>query len=115
MLDLRGVEFEFTINRIGWHALVANLHVLAPKQVYRPVGCDECRHTGYLGRTGLYEILTLNREMRDLIRPNVDSVTLRDAAARTGMRDLRLSGAEKIAAGLTTLEEVLAAIPPPEQ
>ena len=103
------------LDRIGWHALVANLHVLAPKQVYRPVGCDECRHTGYLGRTGLYEILTLNREMRDLIRPNVDSVTLRDAAARTGMRDLRLSGAEKIAAGLTTLEEVLAAIPPPEQ
>jgi general secretion pathway protein E len=102
------------LDLIGWQALVSNLHVLAPKRVYLPVGCDECRHTGYLGRTGLYEILTLNREMRDLIRPNVDSVTLRDAAIRSGMRDLRLSGAEKIVAGLTTLEEVLAVIPPPE-
>ncbi|HTT09240.1 MAG TPA: ATPase, T2SS/T4P/T4SS family [Gammaproteobacteria bacterium] len=98
----------------GWQALTANIHVAAPKEVFLPVGCDECRHTGYLGRTGLYEILTMNREMRDMIRPHVDSGTLRDAAIRSGMRDLRQSGAEKIVAGITTLEEVLSVIPPQE-
>ncbi len=98
----------------GWQALTANIHVAAPKEVYKPVGCDECRHTGYRGRTGLYEILTMNREMRDLIRPQVDSGTLRDAAIRSGMRDLRQSGAEKVAAGVTTLEEVISVIPPQE-
>jgi general secretion pathway protein E len=99
----------------GWEALTSNIHVAAPKQMYRPVGCDECRHTGYMGRSGLYEILTMNRELRDMIRPHVDAATLRDAAIRSGMRGLRQSGAEKVASGVTTLEEVLSAIPPPEQ
>jgi general secretion pathway protein E len=76
------------------------------------VGCLECRNTGYLGRQGIFEILVLSDSLKQLITEGCDLQALRKQAMREGMRTLRLSGAQKIAAGLTTLEEVLRVAPP---
>jgi general secretion pathway protein E len=78
---------------------------------YKPVGCLECRMTGYRGRAGLYELLTVTDASRATIHPTVDSARLRKQALADGMRPLRLSGAMKVAEGVTTLDEVLRATP----
>ncbi|MEN9543377.1 MAG: hypothetical protein RLZZ598_210, partial [Pseudomonadota bacterium] len=77
----------------------------------RPVGCLECRHTGYRGRAGLYELLTIDEEARALIHPHSDETGLRRRGARAGMKPLRLAGLLKVAEGLTTLDEVLKSTP----
>jgi general secretion pathway protein E len=81
---------------------------------YRPVGCVDCRMTGFLGRMGLYELLTVSEPFKDKVTqsPGIDS--LRRQAVADGMRPLRLAGALRVAEGLTTLEEVLTATPPLE-
>ncbi|HYA66885.1 MAG TPA: type II/IV secretion system protein, partial [Burkholderiaceae bacterium] len=94
------------------HDLVAPWRSAAPQQVGRPVGCLECRRTGYLGRTGLVELLVVSDPIRALIAEGAPIQQIRNQAAREGMRSLRISGAEKIANGLTTVEEVLRAAPP---
>ena len=78
---------------------------------YKAVGCLECRHTGYRGRAGLYELLLLNEAGRSAIHPHLDAAALRRQAVKDGMRPLRLAGAMKVAEGLTTLEEVLRSTP----
>jgi general secretion pathway protein E len=75
------------------------------------VGCLECRNTGYMGRIGLYEIMQMTREVRSLVTAQTDVAALTQAAYKAGMRPLRISGALKIAQGLTTFEEVLKAAP----
>jgi general secretion pathway protein E len=95
-----------------WAELVAPWRSPVPKQMYKPVGCLECRRTGYLGRTGLIEMLVMTDAMRALIAQGTDIARLRNQAARDGLRSLRVSGAEKIANGITTLDEVLRAAPP---
>ncbi len=76
-------------------------------QPYKPVGCLECRMTGYKGRVGLYELLPVSEGVRQAMHPGIDMHALRKTAAKEGLRPLRLSGAMKVAEGLTTLEEVL--------
>jgi general secretion pathway protein E len=78
---------------------------------YKPVGCIECRMTGFRGRTGLYELLTVSEALKALITPAPDLSRLRHQATQDGMRPLRLAGAMKVAEGVTTLEEVLRATP----
>jgi general secretion pathway protein E len=78
---------------------------------YKPVGCLECRHTGYRGRAGLYELLTMSDAARQAVHPAADMAALRRQALKDGMRPLRLAGAMKIAEGLTTVEEVLRSTP----
>jgi len=95
-----------------WKELVAPWRSNVPEKVYQPVGCLECRRTGYMGRTGLIEMLLMTDAMRKLIAEGADLVQLRGQAARDGLRSLRVSGAEKIAKGTTTLDEVLKAAPP---
>jgi general secretion pathway protein E len=82
---------------------------------YRPfkaVGCVECRMTGFKGRMGLYELMTIGETFKDKVtqQPSLDS--LRRQAVVDGMRPLRLAGALRVAEGVTTLEEVLSATPP---
>ncbi len=74
---------------------------------YKPVGCLECRHTGYRGRAGLYELLVLSDGARAAVHPGLDAAALRRVAMKEGLRPLRLAGAMKVAEGLTTLEEVM--------
>jgi general secretion pathway protein E len=95
-----------------WKELVAPWRSNVPDRVYKPVGCLECRRTGYMGRTGLIEMLVMTDAMRALIAGGADLTELRAQAARDGLRSLRVSGAEKIAKGVTTMDEVLKAAPP---
>ena len=78
---------------------------------YRPVGCVECRMTGYLGRIGLYELMTVSEGLRGAVSAGGSGEALRQCAVRDGMRPLRLAGVAKVAEGLTTLPEVLSATP----
>jgi general secretion pathway protein E len=98
------------VNEAAWKILVAPKKIALPKKAFRAVGCDECRNTGFLGRMGLYEILTMSPVIRNIIRPGVSAAELRNLALENGMRTLRLSGANKVAAGLTTLEEVFTVV-----
>jgi general secretion pathway protein E len=94
-----------------WSSLCAPFKAPPPEAIGRPVGCVECRNTGYLGRVGLYEIMQLTREVKQHVREEVDMPALTQAAYRSGMRPLRLAGATKIAQGVTTFEEVLKSVP----
>jgi general secretion pathway protein E len=78
---------------------------------YKPVGCLECRMTGYRGRAGLYELLVLGEAARACMMPVPDATRLRHQALKDGMRPLRMAGAIKVAQGVTTLDEVLSATP----
>lgn len=98
-----------------WDALVTPWKSSRPAQVQRDNGCLECRMTGYQGRIGIYEILLMSPELRKLITASTDIARVREEAYREGMKPLRISGAMKIAAGLTTLEEVMKAAPPANQ
>ncbi len=75
--------------------------------VYRPVGCRECRHTGYSGRLGLFELLETNDEIRQLATERAGTNTIKKAAMRAGMRTLRQDGWMKVLAGKTSIDEVL--------
>ena len=97
-----------------WDHLVRPWKAARPAGVYRAVGCIECRMTGYMGRIGLYEILLMSPELRKLVSGEIDLARVRDLAAREGMKPLRLSGALKVAAGVTTLAEVVKVAPPAE-
>ncbi|HRI17484.1 MAG TPA: ATPase, T2SS/T4P/T4SS family [Burkholderiaceae bacterium] len=77
----------------------------------KPVGCLECRMTGYRGRAGLYELLTVTEAARATIHPHPDASRLRAQSLQDGLRPLRMAGAMKVAEGLTTIEEVLRATP----
>jgi general secretion pathway protein E len=78
---------------------------------YKPVGCLECRHTGYRGRAGLYELMVMTEAARHCVHPALDAAALRKQAVKDGMRPLRLAGAMKVAEGLTTIEEVMRSTP----
>jgi general secretion pathway protein E len=80
-------------------------------RMYKAVGCLECRHTGYRGRVGLYELMQLTPQAHEHIHPHYDISALRHQALKDGMRPLRLAGTMKIAEGVTTIEEVLRATP----
>ncbi len=77
------------------------------KKFYRGRGCAACNSTGFKGRTGLYEYMPINDEVRDEINRGGSTEKLRDVALRSGMRPLRPAGLEKIYAGITTVEEVI--------
>ncbi len=103
-----------SIEETMWEQLVAPWKANRPTRFYRPVGCLDCRMTGYLGRVGLYEILTLSPDIKQAISDNRDIARIRDLAFREGMKPLRISGAMKVAAGMTTLAEVFKVAPPVE-
>ena len=79
---------------------------------YKAVGCVDCRMTGYMGRMGLYELLTVTEQFKELVGQNATLEALRRQGVADGMRPLRLAGALRVAEGLTVMEEVMAATPP---
>jgi general secretion pathway protein E len=105
----------FGMTEAHWNELGVSSGVAMPATVYKAVGCLECRQTGYLGRCGVYELMPLNASMQSAIAENPDLKDLRRLAMQAGMRPLRHAGAEKIAAGLTTIDEVLALTPDPRE
>ncbi|WP_299164091.1 GspE/PulE family protein [Accumulibacter sp.] len=97
-----------------WDQLVAPWKANRPERFYRSVGCLECRMTGFLGRVGLYEILMLSSDVKLAISENKDIAKIRELAFREGMKPLRIAGAMKVAAGVTTLGEIFKVAPPIE-
>jgi general secretion pathway protein E len=90
-----------------WGSLSEGWHLPKPPTIYKPVGCPECRQTGYRGRTGLYELLSVTQPFSQMIRQETDIHALRQQSIRDGMKPLRVAGALKIAEGATTADEVL--------
>ncbi len=95
----------------AWNLLMKPFKAKPPKKVCVPKGCLECRDTGYLGRVGIYEILPLSESIKRIISADTDIDSLRRAGIKEGMHTLRLSGAQKVGAGLTTIAEVLRVSP----
>jgi len=75
-------------------------------QPYGPVGCDHCKGTGYKGRIGVYQVLPITDEMRQVIMRSGNSLDIADQAQKEGVRDLRQSGLLKVKSGITSLEEI---------
>ncbi|MBZ0332952.1 type II secretion system protein E [Marinobacter sp. JH2] len=95
----------------AWQTLTRPWKAPAPRQFFHPVGCLECRNTGYMGRSGVYEIMTLSDNLTGQINDRCELEALRRDAYKEGMKSLRLSGAQKVAAGQTTVEEILRVTP----
>jgi len=111
----RKVELSRAEDGAAWDALVAPWKSRHPAAVYRPVGCLDCRMTGFQGRVGIYETLICTSAIKNLVAANADVAQLRDQAYKEGMKPMRISGAMKVAAGLTTIDEVLKVAPPPHE
>ncbi|QJD89484.1 type II/IV secretion system protein [Duganella dendranthematis] len=90
-----------------WSSLAGEWNLPKPATVYKPVGCPECRQTGYRGRTGLYELLTVTEAFSAQVREETDIQALRRQSLADGMKPLRIAGALKIEEGVTTADEVL--------
>ncbi|MHC9510020.1 GspE/PulE family protein [Kangiella sp. M94] len=97
---------------LAWEALVGgNQKVPMPEKICHPVGCDRCRHTGYQGRQGIYELIRVTDELKTLVYEGAEMRQLRRQGIKDGMNLLRVSGAYKVAAGVTTIDEVLRVAP----
>jgi len=90
-----------------WHSIGGAWDLPKPATVYRPVGCPECRQTGYRGRTGIYELLTVTEGFSEMVREETDIQALRRQSVADGMKPLRIAGAMKVQEGVTTADEVL--------
>ncbi len=90
-----------------WQSLVAPWKVAEPEQLFHSTGCLECRETGFLGRSGIYELMPMTDGLKAMVAEDCDLVTLRRQAIKEGMKPLRLNGALKVGRGITTIEEVL--------
>ena len=75
-------------------------------QPYGPIGCDNCKGSGYKGRLGIYEVMPISDEMRQLIMRNGTSLDIAELAQKEGVRNLRQSGLLKVKSGVTSLEEI---------
>jgi general secretion pathway protein E len=91
--------------------IVAPWRLNGKVNAYRPMGCLECRNTGYRGRAGLFELLSVSEAAQGCIHPVPDGARLKAQAVKDGLVPLRVAGATKVAEGLTTLDEVLRATP----
>ena len=102
---------EGPIDDLTWNGLVAPWKVAKPEKIYHPKGCLECRDTGFIGRMGIYEVLPISNDISNLINADSDHIKIKQQAMKEGMHSLKLSGAQKVAAGLTTVEEVMRVAP----
>ena len=109
---VREDDADTTASREALTELVKPWQVSGKYRPYRPVGCVDCRMTGYHGRMGLYELLVVTEAFKSKVSREPVLEALRSQAVKDGMRPLRLAGAARVAEGLTTMDEVLACTPP---
>ena len=95
-----------TVDEELWQSLISPWDIKPTDFIYRPAGCLECRETGYLGRVGIYEMLTITPAIRSLIRPDSDLSKIREEAVKQGMEPLHIAGALKVCSGQTSIEEI---------
>ncbi|MEM7027830.1 MAG: GspE/PulE family protein, partial [Pseudomonadota bacterium] len=100
-----------TTPKTAWAEFARPDKLKMPATIFEPKTCDECRHTGYLGRAGIYEILIPDTTIREKITANANLDELKALVKTNGMRTLKIGGAQKVADGMTTLEEVYSVIP----
>ncbi|MBI2295311.1 MAG: type II/IV secretion system protein [Betaproteobacteria bacterium] len=101
------------LDESAWEHLTAPWKAALPKgTTHLAKGCLECRMTGYMGRIGIYETMVMTRELKNAITPETDLALLQEKAYKEGMKPLRIGGAMKVAAGLTTIDEVMKVAPP---
>jgi general secretion pathway protein E len=105
---------ELPLDVQAWAALTHGWAMSPPEKTYGPKGCLECRKTGFLGRTGIYEMMRVTPPIRSLIQQNMDLARVTETARREGMRPLRVSAAAQVARGITTIAEVATVLPPSE-
>jgi general secretion pathway protein E len=103
---------EQSFDLIDWQALIKPWTASPPDKISFAEGCLECRQTGFIGRIGMYEMMPINDALKQEINVDFDLAKFRKAAIKQGMKPLNLAGAQKIARGLTTVEEVLKVAPP---
>ena len=103
---------EGSVDEELWTSLTSPWKIERTGPVNRPVGCLECRETGYLGRVGIYEMLILSPAVRSLIRADCELSKIRDQAVKEGMTPLNIAGALKVCSGSTSIEEVFRVVGP---
>jgi len=104
-------RLEVIPDAAAWQELVQPMTVSIPEVIYQPGGCLECRNTGYSGRQGVYEIMPLSKPLLAEISGHGDIQSIREVAGKLGVNTLRLAGAEKVAAGITSIAEVMRVTP----
>jgi general secretion pathway protein E len=109
---IREDEATTATSRAALAELVKPWQISGSYRPYQPVGCVDCRMTGFRGRTGLYELLSISEAFKDKVNHEPKMESLRRQGVTDGMRPLRLAGAARVAEGLTTLDEVLSCTPP---
>lgn len=102
---------ETAINEQEWEHLTFDYMMDMPTTMYKAVGCEACRQTGYKGRVGIYEFMPVSLELKSIIGCNGTLDNLRAQAKKEGIEPLRIAGARKVIEGVTTLEEVLRVVP----
>ena len=102
---------DMPVDEAAWAELIRPFKMKTPEKVSRPVGCLECRGTGYLGRMGVYETMPMVSTLKSVINREGDLESITRQALKNGMKPLRISGAQKVAKGLTTIEEVMRVTP----
>ena len=96
----------------AWESMVRPWDLEKPEKIYHKVGCLECRNTGYHGRTGVYEIMTVTSGLRSMIKDKVPSEEVAAKAYKLGMQPLRIAIANLLKSGKTSLEEAIKLVPP---
>lgn len=102
---------ETSMNEQEWEHLTFDYIMEMPETMYKAVGCETCRHTGYKGRVGIYEFMPVSLELKSLISAHGTLNDLKVQAKKEGVEPLRIAGARKVIEGVTTLEEVLRVVP----
>ncbi|MFK5894046.1 MAG: GspE/PulE family protein [Pseudomonadota bacterium] len=98
---------ETTINELSWQAFVQNNNISTPDLIYSAKGCHKCRFTGYIGRTGLYEILPITEQFKKLFSQHTDITVLREQVVKEQIDTIKISGIKKVITGITSIEEVM--------
>jgi len=94
-------------NAEAWKELTVGFNFALPKLMFEPEGCDECRQSGFLGRQGIYELLKLDPSIKKVTTQGCEVAPIRAQAIKNGMTLLRISGAQKVAEGRTTIDEIM--------
>ncbi len=95
-----------------WVSMVHPFDISPPKELYEAVGCDECRNTGYHGRSGVFEMMPIDQEVRKLIKNDMPSEKVTSVAYKQGMLPLRIAIAKLLKDGKSSLEEAIRLAPP---
>ncbi|HEX7130740.1 MAG TPA: GspE/PulE family protein [Rhodanobacteraceae bacterium] len=107
-------KVEAAQDETAWRVLTHGWDLPVPERVFAPKGCLECRNTGFLGRTGIYEMMLISARLREMISPQLDLGGFSAVALAEGMQPLRISAAAQVARGITTVAEVLNVLPASE-